>query len=44
MFAIANRAEEERPWAIIINVAPKNPIVENDRAPAISSPIWPTDE
>lgn len=44
IFAIAKRAEEERPWAIIMKVAPKNPIIENERAPAISSPIWPIDE
>ncbi len=41
---MAKSAEEDRPWAIIINVAPKNPIEENDIVPAIRRPMWPTDE
>lgn len=44
MFAIAKSAEEDRPWATIIKVAPKNPILVKERAPAINSPICPTDE
>jgi hypothetical protein len=44
IFAIAKSAEEERPWAIIIKVAPKNPNLEKDSAPAIRSPICPTEE
>ena len=44
MLAIAKRAEEDRPWAIIIKVAPKTPMEEKERTPAIKSPIWPTEE
>lgn len=44
MFAIENRAEDERPWAIIINIAPYRPRGYCDMAPATKRPIWPTDE
>jgi len=44
MFAIAKSAEEDRPWAIIMRVAPRNPIAEKERAPAINRPMCPTEE
>lgn len=44
MFAMANRAEEDRPWAIIMKIAPYIPRGELDMAPATSSPMCPTEE
>lgn len=44
MLAIENRAEEERPWAIIMKEAPQNPICEYLKAPAIRRPMCPTEE
>lgn len=44
IFAIIKRADEHRPWAIIIIRAPVIPHVDRVRAPAINSPICPTEE
>ena len=44
MLAIENSAEDERPWAIIMNVAPYRPSGDRDIVPAINNPMWPTDE
>jgi hypothetical protein len=43
-FAKENRADDERPCAIIISIAPISPHVVLERAPASISPMWPTDE
>lgn len=43
-FANENRADDDRPWAIIINAAPINPHWELDNLPANINPMWPTDE
>ena len=44
MLAKINSAEEHKPCAIIIRSPPVNPHCVIVIAPAISSPIWPTDE
>lgn len=44
MFLIAKRAEEDSPWAIIMNEVPYIPKVENDIVPAIRRPMCPTEE
>ena len=44
MFARMNSAEDLKPWAIIIIIAPVIPQVVIDMQPAISSPICLTDE
>lgn len=43
-FAKANRAEEDRPCAIIISITPSHPQRVFDIRPAVKSPIWPTEE
>lgn len=44
IFAIANKAEEQRPWAKLINSAPSYPHVFLDKIPAVTRPICPTEE
>ncbi len=44
ILAMQNRPDETKPWAIIIANAPYIPICVLDMTPAISRPIWPTDE
>ena len=44
IFAKINRAEDDSPWAIIIIIAPLIPHFLMERTPAISNPIWPTEE
>ena len=44
IFAIANKAEEHNPWAIIIVREASHPHVDPDINPVIISPICPTDE
>lgn len=44
MFAKAKRAEEHKPWAIIIVKDASQPQVVADINPAITSPICPTEE
>jgi len=44
MFARANRAEEQRPWAIIRAREPFHPQDEFDIVPAVRRPICPTEE
>lgn len=44
MYAMKNRREDLRPWAIIIAIAPFIPNFVLERSPAIISPMWLTDE
>jgi len=44
LLAIANRAGEQRPWAIIIASAPCSPHVDSVNRPAVINPMWPTEE
>jgi len=44
MFAITNKAEDLKPWAIIIARAACNPQLEFIKAPATIKPMWPTEE
>lgn len=44
MFLMANRAEEDNPWAIIIVIVPERPILVSLIVPAIRRPMWPTEE
>jgi hypothetical protein len=44
MLAKANKADEHSPWATIIKIAPFIPQEVKVIAPAISNPMWPTDE
>lgn len=44
VLARKNRPEEVRPWAIIIEEAPEMPRGELVRVPAMSRPMWPTEE
>jgi hypothetical protein len=44
IFAKANRAAEQSPWAIIMMIAPFMPHDVKERIPAIMRPIWPTEE
>lgn len=44
IFAMQNRAEELRPWAIIIPRLPYSPSLELDIAPATRIPMCPTEE
>lgn len=44
IFAKANRAEEHKPWAILIDRAPSQPHVLEVIVAAVRSPMWPTDE
>lgn len=44
MFAKIKRADDLRPWAIIIASAPHIPQDVFVRRPASISPMWPTDE
>lgn len=37
-------AEEQSPWAIIMVSAALHPHIELDIIPAITRPIWPTEE
>lgn len=39
-----NKAEELKPWAIIIISLPVIPHEELDNIPVSISPIWPTEE
>lgn len=39
-----NRADETKPWAIIIARLPYIPVVVLDMIPAVIRPICPTDE
>jgi hypothetical protein len=44
MFAIQNKADDLRPWAIIIANLACIPSLELDNIPATINPMWPTDE
>jgi len=44
ILAIINRADELRPWAIIIIRALERPHTVFDNIPVSINPIWPTDE
>lgn len=44
MFASTNRADEHKPWAIIIISAPESPHLVFVDIPANIIPIWPTEE
>ena len=44
LFAMANIAEEHRPWAIIIAKAPWAPQEDPVISPAVINPMCPTDE
>lgn len=39
-----NKADDDNPWAIIIMIAPDNPIVLIVNRPVSTNPIWATDE
>lgn len=43
-FTRKNRADDDSPWAIIIIIAPVNPIVFIENNPVNTNPIWATDE
>lgn len=43
-FTNKNRADEDNPWAIIIIIAPVNPIKLNENKPVNTNPICATDE
>lgn len=42
--ASANMQEEHKPWAIMSVRAPVQPHKELERMPAVTRPIWATDE
>lgn len=44
VLVIKNRADEDRPWAIIITTDAFHPHAVFDRIPASPRPIWATDE
>lgn len=44
VLVIKNRAEDDRPWAIIIITEAFHPQAELERIPAIPRPMWATDE
>lgn len=44
IFLTANRAEEERPWAIIMFMEPDLPKEDDDKEAAINIPICLTEE
>lgn len=44
VFAIANKPDEARPWAITNKSAPVHPHKVCDRMPAVISPMWLTEE
>lgn len=41
---MAKRAEDDKPWAIIIIAAPLHPAYEQVKIPAVRRPICPTEE
>lgn len=41
---MANKQDEQSPWAIISIKDPYHPHLVHDINPAVSSPIWPTEE
>jgi len=44
MLARANMQDEHKPWAIMSVRAPVHPQNELERIPAVTRPIWATDE